>query len=121
MSQPIIHIEIMGTDPAKSQKFYAGLFGWEIGEPAPQLGGYAMAEPTSAGLSCGIGSEGPGGRIRTTFHVEVPDLQAALDRAVELGGKVLSQPSAIPGTSISLAQFADPDGNTVGLVKGMRQ
>jgi Glyoxalase-like domain len=55
---------------------------------------------------------GAGGRLRTTFYVEVPDLQAALDRAVELGGKALSQPSDIPATSISLAQFADPDGST---------
>lgn len=119
MSQSIIHFEIMGSDPGKSQTFYADLFGWKLGAAQPELGNYAMVDGASAGLSGGIGSEGPGGRIRTTFYVDVPDLQAALDRAVQLGGKVASPPMTIPGTSISLAQFTDPDGNLVGLVKGM--
>ena len=119
MSNGIIHFEIMGSDAAKSQKFYADMFGWKLGDPAPDLGNYAMVDGTSAGLSGGIGSEGPGGRMRTTFYVDVPDLQAALDRATQLGGKISSPPMTIPGTNISLAQFTDPDGNLVGLVKGM--
>jgi uncharacterized protein len=119
MSQSIVHFEIMGTDPSKSQKFYADMFGWKLGDQAPELGGYAMVDGASAGLSGGIGSEGPGGRVRTTFYVDVPDLQAALDRAVQLGGKVASPPMTIPGTTISLAQFTDREGNLVGLVKGM--
>ena len=47
-----------------------------------------MIDSCSAGLSGGIGSEGPGGRVRTTFYVDVPDLHVALDHAVQLGGKV---------------------------------
>ncbi len=118
MSNRIIHFEIMGSDAGKSQKFYADMFGWKLGEPAPELGNYAMVDSSTAGLSGGIGCEGPGGRVRTTFYVDVPDLQAALARAAQLGGKVASPPMTIPGTSISLAQFTDPDGNLVGLVKG---
>jgi len=119
MAQRVIHFEIMGSDAGKSQKFYADLFGWKLGEPQAELGNYAMVDGSSAGMSGGIGSEGPGGRVRTTFYVDVPDLQAALDRAVQLGGKVTSPPAEIPGTGVSLAQFTDPDGNLVGLVKGM--
>ena len=119
MTNKIIHFEIMGSDPAQSQKFYAELFGWKLADPVAELGNYAMVDGSSAGLSGGIGSEGPGGRLRTTFYVDVPDLQAALERASQLGGKVVSPPMEIPGTGISLAQFSDPDGNLVGLVKGM--
>ena len=119
MGQSIIHFEIMGSDPGKSQKFYADLFDWKLGDPQPELGHYAMVDGQSAGLSGGIGSEGAGGRVRTTFYVDVPDLQASLDRAVQLGGKVASPPMEIPGSGISIAQFTDPDGNLVGLVKGM--
>jgi uncharacterized protein len=79
MSQSIIHFEIMGTDPSKSQKFYADMFGWKLGGPAPELGNYAMVDGASAGLSGGIGSEGPGGRVRATFYVDVPDLQPILE------------------------------------------
>jgi len=59
MSNRIIHFEIMGSDAGKSQKFYADMFGWQLGEPTPELGNYAMADSSSAGLSGGIGSEGP--------------------------------------------------------------
>jgi catechol 2,3-dioxygenase-like lactoylglutathione lyase family enzyme len=51
MSHSIIHFEIMGTDPSKSQKFYADMFGWKLGDPAPELGNYAMVDGASAGLS----------------------------------------------------------------------
>jgi predicted enzyme related to lactoylglutathione lyase len=63
----------MGTDPSKSQKFYADVFGWKLGDPAPELGNYAMVDGASAGLSGGIGSEGPGGRVRTTFFLPAKD------------------------------------------------
>jgi uncharacterized protein len=79
-----------------------------------------MAAPHSSGLSAGIGSERPGRRMRTTFYVEVPDLQAALDRAVAMGGQLIAPPMTIPRTSIAPAQLTDPDGNVVSLVHGMR-
>jgi uncharacterized protein len=94
MRQRIIHFENMGSDPGKSQNFYADLFAWKLGDPAPDLGNYAMVDIQAAGLSGGIASERP-------------------------GGKVTSPPMTIPGTAISPAQFIDPDGNLIGLVKGM--
>ncbi|MEI9971606.1 MAG: VOC family protein [Ignavibacteriota bacterium] len=47
--------------------------------------------------------------------VEVDDVQAYLDKATALGGKTVVPPVKIPtGT---FAWFADPEGNTVGLLK----
>ena len=54
MSNRIIHFEIMGSDAGKSQKFYADMFGWKLGDPAPELGNYAMVDGSTAGLSGGI-------------------------------------------------------------------
>lgn len=51
----------------------------------------------------------------TIFYVMVDDLQATLDKATSLGGKMLVPPIDIP--TGSLAWMADPDGNTVGLFK----
>ena len=54
MSNRIVHFEIMGCDAGESQKFYADMFGWKLGEPAPELGNYAMADiqpPASAAVS----------------------------------------------------------------------
>jgi uncharacterized protein len=30
MGQPVVHFEVIGTDPAKLQTYYNGLFGWEF-------------------------------------------------------------------------------------------
>ncbi|MDQ6774370.1 MAG: VOC family protein [Candidatus Dormibacteraeota bacterium] len=114
MGQPIIHVEIMGKNAVGLQKFYGELFGWQIGEPQAEMGNYAMVDAASSGVAGGIGEE-PGGQTRVTVYVEVPDLQAGLDRAVALGGRVVMPPMELPG--VTMAQFADPDGNITGLVK----
>jgi predicted enzyme related to lactoylglutathione lyase len=46
----------------------------------------------------------------------VPDLQAALDKAGQLGGKIVSGPMEVP-EGPTLAYFTDPAGNNIGLMK----
>ena len=60
------------------------------------------------------GSDHPG----VTFYIEANDLQACLDRAESLGGKTVMPVTEIPGF-VTIAHFADPDGNVIGLVKSM--
>ncbi len=48
-------------------------------------------------------------------YVQVDDPQAALDNAVALGGSVVEPVSDNP--MVTMAIFADPDGNPIGLVK----
>ena len=116
MGRPIVHVEIMGRDARKLQAFYADLFDWRISAPSgPEFGFYGMLDPASSGLGGGIGQE-PGGHGRVTVYVEVPDAQAALDRAVSLGGTVALPPTQIPGGP-KIAQFVDPDGNITGLME----
>lgn len=113
MPNQVVHFEIVGKDGAKLQNYYANLFGWHINADNPM--NYGLVDPKSAGIGGGIGpaDQGPG----LTIYVEVADLQAMLDKAVSLGGKVLVPPTEIPGM-VTFAQFADPEGNVVGLVKG---
>lgn len=56
------------------------------------------------------------GTSRVTVYVAVPDPRATLDRAEQLGGKTLMPPTEIPDV-VTLAMFADPDGNVIGLIK----
>lgn len=51
----------------------------------------------------------------TIFYVEVSDVQACIEEAKTLGGRMLVPPVDIPGGTF--AWIADPDGNTVGLWK----
>jgi hypothetical protein len=35
MGQPVVHFEIIGTDPEKLRSYYSDLFGWEFERPSP--------------------------------------------------------------------------------------
>ncbi len=116
MGGPVVHFDIIGKDAPRLHRFYADLFGWQVGPAMPTMGNYAMVEGSSSGVAGGIG-EDPTGAGRVTLYVQVPDLAAALDKAVSLGGKVLMPATDIPGGP-TIAMFADPAGNVTGLIKG---
>jgi len=117
MGQPVVHFQIAGKEPLKLGKFYEDLFQWKLAEPMPEeMGSYTIVDESSSGLGGGIGAS-PDGKPRVTFYVEVPDLQVALDQAVAMGGTVVRPPLDMPGI-VAMAEFADPEGNVIGLVKG---
>src|SRR2546430_49225 len=109
MGNPVAWFEVVGKDGKKLQDFYGGLFGWKIDANNPM--NYGMVEPSEGGLAGGI-SPSPDGSPHVTFYVQVDDLQAALDKAEELGGKTVNPPMEVPGGP-SLAHFTDPEGNFV--------
>jgi len=116
MGAPVAYFEIVSPNAARSRAFYTDLFGWtsvDIGDPT-----YSMID-TGAGdgaIGGGIGEPqrptDPGG---TKIYVRVDDLQGYLDRATELGGRMVVPPTPLPGDFGSFAVFADPDGQLVGL------
>jgi uncharacterized protein len=110
--RPVVHFEIGCRDLAKTGDFYSKLFGWQITPAGPASN---IETGSSRGISGHITALGHEPQHYTTFYVDVEDVQAALDRAIELGGKKLVGPIAFPtGT---FAWFADPEGNMIGLLK----
>jgi predicted enzyme related to lactoylglutathione lyase len=114
MGNPVVHFEIQSTDGAATAKFYSELFGWHFQE-IPEMNYRIVDTHAGDGINGGIGQP-PGGGNFTTFYAEGDDLQALLDKAESLGGKTLMPVSEVPG-AVTLAMFADPQGNTIGLVK----
>ncbi|MEX0875662.1 MAG: VOC family protein [Actinomycetota bacterium] len=112
MSSPVVHFEVVGKDAKKLQSFYADLFDWKIDANNPM--DYGMVAAAERGIAGGVGPS-PDGGTHVTFYVEVPDLQAALDKAEKLGGTTVTPPMDVPGGP-TLAHFADPEGNFIGLV-----
>ena len=49
-----------------------------------------------------------------TIYVSVADLRVSLEKAEELGGKMVVEPMPIPGVG-TFAMFQDPDGVMIGL------
>jgi predicted enzyme related to lactoylglutathione lyase len=109
---PVTWFEINTADPKAAREFYAGLFGWNM--QFLEEASYALVDTGVKGaIGGGIGqAQGPN---QVTFYVEVDDSQAYLDRIEKLGGKTV-----VPVTEtdmVTFAQFSDPQGNVVGLVK----
>ena len=111
MANPVVHFEILGTDGARLQRFYSETFGWTINADNPA--GYGLTDTGGAGINGGIGqAEAP----LATFYIEVDDPQQYLERVTAAGAEVVQPVTEIPGM-VTFAQFRDPAGNVVGLVK----
>ncbi len=118
MPNPVTHFEIIGKDGKKLQDFYSKLFGWHVDANNPM--NYGMVDThTEKGIGGGIGAGDPGHPMnRVTVYAEVDDMAATLKKAESLGGKTIMPPTDVPGGP-SIAMFTDPEGNIMGLSKGM--
>lgn len=114
MRNPVVHFEVVGPDGPALERFYAELFGWGVSS-MPEMQYATVDTRAGTGINGGIGTS-PDGSARVTFYVGVADPQATLDRADSLGGSTLMPVTEIPGI-VTLAMFADPQGNLTGLVK----
>lgn len=114
-THPVVHVEILGTDAPRLQRFYSDLFGWSITRN-PAGYGYVPVAPTQpVALTGGIGSS-PQGQPLAVFYVKVDDPVAILKKVEALGGRVVVAPVDVPG-GITFARFADPEGNVIGIVR----
>jgi predicted enzyme related to lactoylglutathione lyase len=111
-ARPVVHWEIVASDPERQRAFYRDLFNWDISDgPIMQIGaGLGGPEPGPAGHI--LGGEDPGVRL----YVQVRDINASLVRVVELGGEKVSDPFDIPNGP-TLAAVKDPEGNPLVLVQ----
>ncbi len=115
MAAPVTHFEVMAKDGKRAQDFYGNLFGWKFDTVE---GGYGMIDTgVKMGINGGIGQVTENMAPHTVFYVQVEDVQSHLDKAVNLGGRVVMPLMEIPNM-VTYAQFADLDGNVIGLVKG---
>ena len=120
MGQPVVHFEVIGKDGERTRRYYAELFGWEIDADNPPQYGIVQREQNlnadGIGIGGGVGAGPDGYDGHATFYVEVPDVEAALAKAEELGGSRMMGPEQ-PMEGVEIGIFHDPDGNPVGVVK----
>jgi predicted enzyme related to lactoylglutathione lyase len=110
--RPVVHFEIGCRNRSRTSDFYSKLFGWQITAAGPASN---IQTGSPQGIGGHITSLGHEPEHYTMFYVDVDDVQAALDKATELGGKTLVGPIKIPAGTF--AWFEDLDGNTIGLLK----
>jgi predicted enzyme related to lactoylglutathione lyase len=114
MNAKVTHFEITGKDGTKLQDFYSKLFEWKVDASNPM--NYGMVDQAQSGVGGGISGVMEGGGNYVTVYVEVDDLDSTLKKAEGLGGKTVMPPMDIPDGP-KIAQFTDPEGNMIGLLK----
>ncbi len=111
---PVVHWEIQSLSPARLHDFYRDVFAWEIDTNNPMQYGMVASGAGDDSIAGGIGAaSGPASRV--LVYASVPDINEALARIVEKGGRTI-----LPRTDmgmVTLAIFEDPEGNAFGLVE----
>jgi predicted enzyme related to lactoylglutathione lyase len=122
MSNPVVHFEIIGTQPEHLRSYYRELFGWQsdsspVSEAVSEPDNYGFIEristPDGVGIPGGIGG-GLAYSSGAIFYVGVSDVEEALQRAEQLGGSRVLGPSRAP-SGLVIGQFTDPQGNRIGV------
>jgi predicted enzyme related to lactoylglutathione lyase len=111
MAHPVIHAEIRSSDPDATRAFFSQLFAWTYEDGA--FPGYTFVNTgDDTALPTAI-SPLQGDNDAVLFFVGVDDVQAALDQAEQLGGRVVQPVQSVPG--VKFAVIADPQGHLVGV------
>ncbi|MBC8091473.1 MAG: VOC family protein [Pseudonocardia sp.] len=119
MGQPVVHFEVIGTDPEKLRSYYRDLFGWEFDTNSPvspkisHAGEYRYTTSDGTGICGGVGG-GAGYDPHTIFYIGVPDVETALQQAESLGGTRRMGPETNPA-GLVVGHFTDPEGHLIGV------
>jgi predicted enzyme related to lactoylglutathione lyase len=109
--------ELAVTDHVAAFEFYCELFGWEKAEAYDmgEMGIYQMY--ACAGTKAPLGGMFDKPSDMSTgwlLYVRVDDVQRVVEKVLEMGGRVLNGPMAVPGEDI-VAQCVDPQGAVFAL------
>ena len=123
MPQPVVHFEVVGSDPARLRSYFGDLFGWKFEVLSPVSQEVSKSESygfmntviadNGTGIPGGIGG-GSGYESHALFYVGVPDVGVALQRAEELGGTRVMGPATSPN-GLVVGHFRDPEGTLIGV------
>lgn len=112
--------DLMTTDLSAAMSFYSQVIGWEVKDsgmpgPRPYMLVHGSGGPVGGAIqftdeACAAGEAHTG----WMGHVYAPYVDGAARQVIELGGKVLREPSDIPGVG-RFAVVADPHGASFSL------
>lgn len=123
---PVVHFELPYDNRERIARFYETAFGWKMQMLGPEMGNYVVTTTAEADAV----PDGKRGAINGGFFarspelpgqqpsvvVSVEDIQAAMKKVGDAGGKVLGSPMDIPGVGRYVA-FQDPEGNRLSMLQ----
>lgn len=124
---PVVHFEMPYKDGKRVVEFYSKAFGWQMNETGPEMGAYITAGTAETDENRMVKNPG---NINGGFYdlnatsaspapsvvISVPDLQEAIRNIEAAGGKLLGEPTEIPGIGLWVS-FEDSEGNRVSILQ----
>jgi len=115
MGSPVMQFQILSKAPEETARFYGSLFGWKIDANNPM--GYRQIDTGSReGIQGGIWPAPPQSSNFVQLFMRVEDVGASVQRAQELGAKVLIPPTVLPGGD-EMAVLHDPQGMAFAMLR----
>ena len=126
---PVVHFEMPAEDRKRMAQFYTKAFGWQTEMLGPDMGDYVVVTTTESDDN---GPKTPGAINGGFFPkkedwpaqypsvvIAVDDIEVAMDKVSDAGGKVLGEPMEIPGIG-QYVSFSDTEGNRVSMLQPKR-
>ena len=127
---PVVHFEMPAEDKKRMADFYASVFGWKTQMLGSEMGDYVLAtttEPDETGRPKNPGAINGGFFSKSddkpaqypSVVIAVEDIKEHMKEVEKAGGKVLGEPSDIPGVGLYVS-FFDTEGNRVSMLQPSR-
>ena len=124
---PVVHFEMPAEDRKRMVKFYSTVFGWQTEQLGPEMGEYVVVITSEVGEDHFPKQRGTinGGFYQKTEDlisnhpsvvIAVDDINDAVKKIKNAGGKVLNEPMDIPGVG-SFSSFIDTEGNRLSILQ----
>jgi len=111
--------ELMTTDAAAARRFYCRIWGWTFTEmpmgPGVTYTVFQLDGKAVAGMMQMGGAQFEGVPPNWLSYISVPDCDADVAKASELGAKILMPPQDVPGTG-RFAVLEDPTGAVFAII-----
>ncbi len=108
-------VELLTSDPERSQEFYGRLFGWTVEDPGADYGGYKNFQLKGERVAGCMRNDGAAGVPDLwSVYLAVDDAEATVARVADAGGQVMV-PAMDVMTLGRMAVVVDPGGAVIGI------
>jgi predicted enzyme related to lactoylglutathione lyase len=124
---PVVHFELPAENKKRMVEFYTNAFGWQTQQLGPDMGEYVLVtttEPDAKGRPKTPGTINGGFYQKTddpNLHhpsvvIAVDNINDSIQKVKKAGGRVLGEPTEIPGVGMFVS-FFDTEGNRLSILQ----
>jgi uncharacterized protein len=128
---PVVHFELPARDRKRMADFYSGVFGWQAQMLGDEMGNYVTVSTVESDENGR--PKNPGGingglypvreeenNRHPSLVIAVDDILDSIKEVTDAGGKVLGEPTQIPGVG-KYVSFIDTEGNTLSILQPLME